>query len=133
MLNRIVAHFQDGKLLRGHTVDFFPARERFHLVPVEPAGEGRAVEVRVADLKGLFFVKDLKGDGMRKKSNLFDPNDHGLGRRVRVTFNDGEVLQGFTQVYQPGRTGFFLVPADKHANTERCYVVATATQEVQIL
>ncbi len=130
MLNRIVAHFQDGNLLRGHTVDFFPARDEFHLVLAE---EGKPVEVRVADLKGLFFVRDLKGDGMRKKSNQYDPNDHGLGRKVRVVFKDGEVLQGFTQVYQPGRSGFFLVPADKHANTERCYVVATATREVRIL
>lgn len=47
-----------------------------------------------------------------------------------MTFKDGEVLVGTTQGYQPGRPGFFLEPADRASNIERCFVVAAATREV---
>jgi len=40
---------------------------------------------------------------------------------------------GATTGYQPGRPGFFLVPADAESNIERCYVVAAATQEIKFL
>ena len=46
---------------------------------------------------------------------------------------DGEVLVGTTTGYQPGRPGFFLVPADGDANIERCYVVTAATKDVGFL
>jgi Family of unknown function (DUF6982) len=56
-----------------------------------------------------------------------------VGRRIRVVFSDGEEITGTTQAYQPGRVGFFIVPADVHSNTERCFVVAAATREVVLL
>jgi hypothetical protein len=40
------------------------------------------------------------------------------------------VLVGTTQGYQPGRPGFFLIPADAKSNNERCYVVASAAREI---
>jgi hypothetical protein len=50
-----------------------------------------------------------------------------------VKFKDGEVMVGTTVGYQKGRPGFFLVPADADANTERCYVVSAATREISFL
>ena len=40
---------------------------------------------------------------------------------------------GTTVGYQPGRAGFFLVPADPEANTERCYVVSEATDSITFI
>jgi hypothetical protein len=57
----------------------------------------------------------------------------GAGRRIKVAFKDGEVLVGTTQGYQPGRPGFFLVPADPSSNIERCYVLSAATQEISFV
>lgn len=37
------------------------------------------------------------------------------------------------QGYQPGRPGFFMVPADTDPNTEPCYVVTAATKSVALL
>jgi hypothetical protein len=133
MMNQIIAHFQDGRVMRGQTMDFVPAKDRFHLVPIGAAGPEKPVEIAVADLKGVFFVKDLKGNRLRAKVKDFNPKDPVLGRKIRVEFKDGEVLLGFTQGYQPGRPGFFVVPADRWGNTERCYVVASATREVTVL
>jgi len=50
-----------------------------------------------------------------------------------VVFKDGEVLMGTTTGYQPGRSGFFIVPADSGSNNERCYIVTAATKEVSII
>jgi hypothetical protein len=43
------------------------------------------------------------------------------------------VMVGSTQGYQPGRPGFFLIPADTQSNNERCFVVTAAAREVSFL
>lgn len=128
--NRVVARYRDGRMVKGTTLDFLPTRGQFH---VSPDGGGAPVPVNVADLKAVFFVRDFAGDPKHLKSNDFDASRPPQGRRIRVRFEDGEVLAGTTTGYQPGRPGFFLVPADPAANTERCYVVASATAEVTLL
>ena len=50
-LNKVVAHFNSGKLVKGTTQDFFPNRPTFHM---QPTGEA-TVAVRCKDLKALFF------------------------------------------------------------------------------
>lgn len=52
------------------------------------------------------------------------------GRKIRVVFEDGEVLLGTTQGYDASRPGFFIIPADAASNNERCFVVRIATREV---
>ena len=132
-MNKIIARFADGRIVKGTTVDFFPTKDLFH-VSVETASAGtKAVEINTNDLKALFFVKDFVGDSQHVESNEFDPSHPPAGRRIRVVFGDGEALVGTTTGYQPGRPGFFLVPADASSNIERCYVVTAATREVSFL
>lgn len=132
-MNKVVARFVDGRILKGTTADFAPTRESFHLlVQGVPAGSEAAV-VRIAELKALFFVKDYAGSAERTDKVGFEPAHSGGGRRIKVTFKDGEVLLGTTTGYQPGRPGFFLVPADDASNNERCYVVASAASEVKFV
>lgn len=129
-MNQVVAHFLDGRLIRGATGDFYPAKDAFHVLE---EGGARPVEVRTSSLKALFFVKDLKGHPERTERQDFDPAHPVPGRRIEVTFRDGERMVGTTQGYQPGRPGFFLVPADGESNIERCYVVTGATTAVAFL
>lgn len=132
-MNKVVARFADGRVVRGMTADFFPGRESFHLsVASAPAGT-KPVEIHIKDLKALFFVKDFAGDPQHVERKEFDPSQPAIGRRIKVVFRDGEVLIGTTTGYQPGRRGFFLVPADASSNIGRCYVVVAATQEVSFL
>jgi len=132
MINHVIAHFQDGRVLRGQTMDFMPAKDRFHVILAEAGTTAKPVEVMVADLKGVFFVKSLEGNRQRKKSNAYTAEGATLGRKIQVLFKDGEVLNGYTQIYQPGRAGFFVTPADKGSNTDRVYVVASATEEITL-
>lgn len=129
-MNKIVARFQDGHVLKGITNDFLPTKDVFHVAAADEPPGTKPIEVRVADLKAVFFVKDLAGHPEHKKINEFDPSKPALGRKLRITFKDGEVLVGTTQGYQAGRPGFFIIPADVESNNERCFVVSAATQDV---
>jgi hypothetical protein len=129
----VVARYQDGRVLKGVTNDFIPAKDRFHLVPLESAPGTKPVEVLIGDLKALFFVRDFAGNPQHKESGDFDLTKAAGGRKIRVVFKDGETIVGTTQGYQPGRPGFFVVPADAKSNNERCFVVSVATREVSFL
>lgn len=130
-MNRVVAHFQDGRMLKGFTNDFLPAKTSFHLVADGAPAGAKAEDIAVAQLKALFFVKSFVGDSQHQRSN--EPTQGGPGRRLRIVFKDGEVMVGTTQGYDRTRPGFFVVPVDASDNNERCFVVAAATQEVSFV
>lgn len=132
-MNKVVAHFQDGHVLKGVTNDFLPAKDRFHLVPLDSPPATKPSEVIVSELKALFFVKDFGGDPTHKRSQDFDPKKAAGGRKIRVNFKDGEVMVGTTQGYQPSRPAFFMIPADAQSNNERCFVVTAATSGVSFI
>ena len=132
-MNRVVAHFLDGHLVKGFTNDFLPARDHFHV-----AGEGdppgtKPTEVKLADLKALFFVKTFAGDSSRQDVNDPSGGKAAPGRPIRVVFRDGEELVGTTQGYDRSRPGFFVVPIDPGSNNERCFVIAKAALDVRFL
>lgn len=132
-MNRVVARVSDGRTIKGLTNDFAPDKVRFHIVVNESAPDSKTVELVVADLKALFFVKDFAGDPKHNERKEFDQLRLPLGRKIHVIFNDGEELIGTTQGYQRGRPGFFLAPADSESNIERCYVVAAAARSIAFI
>lgn len=132
-MNKIVARFNDGRLLKGQTADFAPGKEVFHVAAAGAAAGTKPEEVSTKDLKALFFVRDLAGRKDHVEANEFDPSRPPPGRRIKVVFRDGETLMGTTAGYQRGRPGFFLVPADVDSNIERCYVVTSSTREISFV
>jgi hypothetical protein len=50
-MNRIVAHFQDGRVLKGFTNDFLPAKAQFHITLEEQGAAAAPLEVHVPDLR----------------------------------------------------------------------------------
>jgi hypothetical protein len=132
-MNRVVARYANGTMLKGFTTDFNPSRDRFHLTVADAPVGSRPVEVVTAELKALFFVKDFAGNRDHVEPKEFDPAGINVGRKVRVQFKDGEVLLGTTVGYQPGRQGLFLVPADASSNIVRCYIPAVAAQEIAVV
>ena len=132
-MNKVVARFTDGRVVKGTTANFIPSQEKFH-VSVEGAEPGsRPVEVQTKELKALFFVKDFIGDPRHIDVPEFDSSRPPVGRKIKVEFKDGELLVGTTTGYQPGRPGFFMQPADNNSNNERCYIFAAATADVSFL
>jgi len=129
-LNRVVAHFMDGKLVKGTTQDFFPNRPRFH---VQPADGSATVEIRCRDLKALFFVREFTGNPSRRdlRGFLASPGETAQGKKIAVRFKDQELLCGYSLSYMPDREGFFMFPSDSGSNNLRIYVVVAATLEVK--
>lgn len=131
--NKIVAHYMDGHLTKGVTTDFFPNKESFHLLPAGASMQGQTLDIRIADLKAIFFVRDYTGNPDYSDKQNFEEGKNVIGRKISVVFKDGEQMVGVTTGYQPDRPGFFIVPADPHSNIERCFVVTKATREVKFL
>jgi hypothetical protein len=129
--NLVVARHRNGEVVKGYTRDFFPDRPLFHVLP---KGGQVALAVRTAELKGLFFVRDLLGNRMRNKGRRFPAVDQGpqTGRRIAVLFEDGELLVGYAQTYSPEKPGFFVFPADPHSNNIRVFVLRSATRQVKL-
>jgi len=131
--NKIVIRYADGRLIKGITNDFFPNKETFHVLPASSPPGTKPAEIRIGDLKAVFFVKDFSGNPDYDEKKEFDPAKPVLGRKISVVFKDGELLVGTTTGYQPDRPGFFINPADPKSNTERCFVVVKATSEVKLM
>ena len=69
---------------------------------------------------------------MLKEKNSYE-DDRILGRRVEVTFIDGEVIQGSTVDYDPLLTGFFLIPVDPNSNNIQIFVVSNAVMKISFI
>jgi hypothetical protein len=130
---KVVARFADNRLMKGYTQDFFPNKSLFHIHPVDSPGSREGIEVLVKDLKALFFVRDFQGNPDYDERKAFDPKEQISGKKVEVTFLDGEVLVGTTLGYDPKRPGFFIHPLDPKSNNIRVFVSSLAVRSVRFL
>ena len=131
--SRIVVRYRDGRTLKGTTQNFFPNRPVFHVSRQGAAGPGDVVEVKLEDLKAVFFVRDFKGNPKHNERKRLSPGERPQGRLMEVTCKDGEVIVGTTTGYDPKRPGFFLFPIDPSANNARIYVVSGAVGSARFL
>jgi hypothetical protein len=129
---KVVVRYVNGKRVKGFSQDFFPNKDRFHVYPAaKPSGE--AAEVLLKELKAVFFVQDFAGNSLYNERKKYIEGEKPSGRKVEVTFMDGEVLVGTTLGYDPNRPGFFLFPADPKSNNIRVFAVSTAVKKVRYL
>ena len=120
MTNQVVARFLDGRVIKGKTLDMDPSRPSFHLrSALHPP-----IEVQLAELKALFFVKDLAGDPERVDGMELSAGDSRArgSQPIEVEFADGERVVGLTVRYPPVRPYFYVLPADERSNNIRILV-----------
>ncbi len=127
--SKVVVAYLDGRRLKGYVYNFSALHETFRLFLHEEAPQARGTDVLVNDLKAVFFVKDFAGNPAYKESQRVDPAR--VGRRIEVTFADGEVINGTTDAYNPHKPGFFISPADPEWNTLRVFVVKKNAQQIR--
>jgi hypothetical protein len=134
--DKVVAHFKDGRIVKGHTRDFSPARDSFTLQPY--ADESGPLPVFLDDLKAVFHVKTFEGNrdhppatstigaiaGPRFQRAMED------GRKAALEFIDGERLWGWAVGHAEAGAGFFFFPTDPHDNNIRIYVVRSSLKEM---
>jgi hypothetical protein len=129
---KAVARYADGRLIKGYTYDFHPARPRFHVFP-DPSVVESPTRVVLEDLKAVFFVRDHAGDARYNERKHFLRGEQPGPRHVEVAFRDGEVLVGIAEDFKPGGAGFFLTPVDPRSNNLRVFVVDRAMRGVRFL
>lgn len=128
--NKAVVAYLDGRRLKGYIFDFSAAKEHFRLLPQEEPLQHQGSDVAFKDLKAVFFVKDFIGNKDYQESKNLEPAKHG--RRIEVTFKDGETVAGTTEGYNPQKIGFFVFPADPNSNNIRIFVVNKNVTQVKL-
>lgn len=126
---KVIARYLDGRVLKGYTNDFNALRPQLHMSEKPPAGE--SLMVPLTQLKALFFVRDFAGDPTYVAQKTFMTPIQG--RKIEVTFVDGEALLGSTLGYRPEGHGFFVHPADGGGNNLRVFVSSGAVRHVRFL
>jgi hypothetical protein len=128
MKNDVVAHFLDGRLVKGTSLDVAPNSPKCHVKTEE-----QMVEVELEKLKALFFVRDLNGDHEYNECLTSDPNDMRLRgtKRIELTFHDGERLVGLTNRFPPIQPYFFVLPIDANSNNIRVLVNKFAVENIK--
>jgi hypothetical protein len=127
--NEVVAHYMGGRLVKGTSLNVGPSRPTCH---IRTAKEG-TVEVKLAELKALFFVRDLVGNAQRKDGMTVDPNDARVrgAHPIDLQFTDGERVIGLTVQYPPASSFFFVMPADPESNNLRILVNKAAVARIK--
>ncbi|WP_432445162.1 DUF6982 domain-containing protein [Terriglobus albidus] len=89
----------------------------------------------LSEAKAIFFVRDFEGDRERRDILFHDGAELLQNLWVRVTFPDGEALEGFVQndaAYLHAQ-GFFLTPTDPTSNNVLVYIIKSQIKEFQVL
>ena len=63
-MNNVVARFADGRIVKGVSMNVDITKPACHV----RTSDGKMEEVRLADLKALFFVKSLDGDSAHNEA-----------------------------------------------------------------
>jgi hypothetical protein len=129
MSNNVVAHYLDGRIVKGTSFDVDPARPTCHIQPVD----GPPQDVKLADLKALFFVRSLEGDPAYEEARVPEPSDPRLrgSSQIALRFRDGESMVGLTNRFPPNRPYFFILPIDPHTNNVRVLVNRAAVVSLE--
>jgi hypothetical protein len=129
--NKVVVAFLDGRRMKGYIYDFSAMKEFFNLLPALNTLQEQGAKVLMKDLKAVFFVKDFQGQPEYRDKGVMDERAHG--RKIEVTFGDGEVILGKTEGYNPQKPGFFMFPGDAGSNNTRIFVVTRNVQKVRFI
>ena len=128
MTHKVVAHYIDGKVVKGISHDINAQKPFCHIRTAEQGSN----EVKLSDLKALFFVKDLAGDSKRDEGQMLEPHDPRArgAHPIELEFGDGERVMGLTAGYPPQSAFFFVLPVDARSNNLRILVNKAAVKRM---
>jgi hypothetical protein len=123
----MVVHFMDGRILKGFGSVISPGEAVMELKDLEE----KIHWVELSQVKGVFYVKSFEGSRhkTRPTATVWTP---ATGNRVRITFKDGEVLDGLVNDTSrlASAPGFYVVPMDQTSNNYRIYLNRSAVDKV---
>ncbi len=131
--HKLVVKYKDGRIIKGWVENFKPDRDIFILQPLKEYSDEERLEIKLSELKAIFFVKDFIGNRYYRKVRTFEnyPASTPTQRHIIVHFKDGEKLYGTSYSYNPVKSGFFVYPVDPLDNNIRIFVLKDATERVE--
>jgi hypothetical protein len=131
MEHKVVAHFLNGRLVRGLSTSIALDRPTCHVITREHG----VLLVTLSELKALFFVKDLDGNRTYRDHQVIGSTDRRAtgAKRLHITFRDGEQIVALAPTYDGARQFFYALPADPNSNNIRILVNRTAVASVVVL
>ncbi|WP_439329418.1 DUF6982 domain-containing protein, partial [Corallococcus sicarius] len=114
--HRVIIHTIEGQVKRGTIRDADLLEDVISLEQQSGFAPERIPGKRV---KAIFF---MLAAGARQPQ--------AEGSKIRVTFNDGRQVAGFSQDFKGPTPGFFVVPADTRTNTARIFIYRSSVQAV---
>ena len=142
---KVVAHKIDGKLIKGHTRDVPDFNsEALHknqlatppsTLEIIDATTGKAIKIKLSDLKAMFFVKSFDGSKHYEEVKFFKAHPIVEGLWVRLKFSDNENTEGviYNSIHYLKNPGFFMKPPDPHSNNQMVYVLRSSLTEFRVL
>jgi hypothetical protein len=114
--HRVIIHTLEGQVKRGTIRDADLLDE---VISLEQQSGFAPEQIPGKRVKAIFFMLTA---GARQPQ--------GEGQKIRVTFNDGRQVAGFSQDFKGTTPGFFVIPADQRTNTARIFIYRSSVQAV---
>ena len=142
MLHNVVVNLKNSKVLYGYfCIDNTPQEPT--AVPadlpvsmtIEPQDGGAPVTFCLEDAKAVFFVNSFTGSPAQQDVRFFDTLSIHPYLWVRLTFQDGEIMEGrvSNDIDLLTKNAFQLFPVDELTNNRSLFVPKTSLSSFHII
>lgn len=142
MQHNIVVNLKNSKVLYGyyrtHDATLDPSAVPTDLpvsMTIEPEDGSPAVTFRLEDAKAVFFVHSFTGSPSQQDVRFFDSLSIHPHLWVRLTFQDGEIMEGrvSNDIALLTKNAFQLFPVDELTNNRSLFVPKTSLRTFQVI
>jgi hypothetical protein len=97
--------------------------------------EGHLISTPFEELKGVFFVRDFKGNPKHLERKVFRSRPKHRGLWIRMAFADNEVLEGIipNNLLDLDPRGFLVIPPDMYSNNLKIFVPRGSLAAIEVL
>jgi hypothetical protein len=142
MLHNVVVNLKNSNVLYGYyrtdSVGQDPTAVPTDLpasMTIEPEDGGPSISFHLEDAKAVFFVNTFAGSPSQQDVRFFDSLSIHPYLWVRVTFQDGEIMEGrvANDIDLLTKNAFQLFPVDELTNNRSLFVPKTSLSSFQII
>jgi|SRR6185312_12586208 len=142
MLHTVVVNLKNSSVLHGYyrtddsvvTPNTIPVDLPADMV-IEPEDGTAPVTIRLSDAKAVFFVRSFAGSPTQQDVRFFDSLSIHPYLWVRMTFEDGEIMEGRVSngIDLITKNAFRLFPVDELTNNRCLFVPKESLRNFQII
>src|SRR5579875_592487 len=142
MLHAVVVHLKDSSVLHGYyrtpestiSPNSMPG-DLPSSMSIEPEDGSAPVTVNLNDAKAIFFVRNFAGSPTQKDVRFFDSLSIHPYLWVRMTFVDGEIMEGRVSngIDLLTENAFRLFPVDELTNNRCLFVPKGSLRNFQVI